>query len=191
MLASCYTPTYRPEVVDQEIEYAQDHHKHHRAPLGLESNSNHDAGHCSDQNDQYTPETPFASEDESDKEEDQKHAPSKLKVHFAVLFVNLRESGGGKPLADPTVRQNHQESTHDGKVAKEEVQVEYKAVSKRLRNHNTQESRDGIFAVLSNDDEQRRRRHCNHIGNQEQVCDATGNYASHVSRNPQNPSLHG
>lgn len=79
-----------PEVVDDEVEYAQNENEHGGAPLGLESDHDHDACNETSQADNDSPETPVASEHETDEKEDQKDTASKLEVHLPVLFVQLR-----------------------------------------------------------------------------------------------------
>ena len=81
--------TYRPEVVNKYVEDAENNHQHNRAPLGLESNYNHDTSTESQYANQYPPEVPVTSEDKSNKQEDQKNSSGKLEVHLAILLVDL------------------------------------------------------------------------------------------------------
>jgi hypothetical protein len=167
--------TYRPEVVDQQVEDAENNDKHDGTPLGLEPDDNHDTSHGAKQNDYRSSKAPLASEDEANKQEDEQHTARKLKVHLAVLFVELRKPGRGKLLAHPAVRQHHQQAAHDGQIAQEEVEVEDEPVSKCLRDNHPEQTHDGVFAVLADNDHQRRRGHGEHVGNEEQVREAPGN----------------
>ena len=105
--------SYRPEVVDQQVENAQDDHQHDSAEFRLESHNDHHACHKAEQRHNDSQQAPLAAEDESDEEEDQEDSASKLEVHLAVLLLDLRESSESLRLADPGVRENHQQSTHD------------------------------------------------------------------------------
>lgn len=71
----------------------------------------------------------MASKDEPDEQEDQQHAPGELDVHLAVLLVELRQAGGDEPLADPRVRDDHEQAADDAEVAEEEVEVRDEAVA--------------------------------------------------------------
>ena len=82
--------TYRPEIVNDDVEDAQDHNEDNGAELRLEANNDHDAGHRANQDDQDAPKAPLAHGDEADEQEDQQHATSELEVHLAVFLVELR-----------------------------------------------------------------------------------------------------
>lgn len=154
---------YRPKVVDQQIEDAQDDHQHDGAPLGLEAHHDHDASHEADNADQDAPEAPLARKDEADEQEDQKHPTRQLKVHLAVLLVNLRQPGRSEPFADPAVREHHQETTHDREIAQEEVQIEDESVAERLGDDDADETPDGVFTILPGDDEHGRDDHSDNV----------------------------
>ena len=78
---------YRPEVVDQEIENAQDHNEHDSTELCLEAYHDHDASDESKECNNDSEEAPCTAKDESNEEEDQKHSASKLEVHLAILLI--------------------------------------------------------------------------------------------------------
>lgn len=145
--------TYAPEVVDKQIENAQDDNQHDGAPLGLEADDDHDASHSADHDDQYAPEAPVAREDKADKQKDEQDASGELKVHFAVLFVDLWQSCRGKLLPNPRIRQDHQEPANHGQVPQEEVEVEYQTISDGLSDDDAQKAADCVLAVLANNDE--------------------------------------
>ena len=60
-----------PPVVDEHVEDTQNDDKERRRPLGLETNRNHRAGGKTNKRDQRTPNAPFASERETDEQEDE------------------------------------------------------------------------------------------------------------------------
>src|SRR5690242_1585846 len=102
-----------PPVVDVEVEDAENQHQHDRGKLGLEANNNHDASNEAEQASHDSPETPVATEDKANKEENEQNTSSKLEVHFLVLLVELGKTGRGKLLANPGIRENHHETAHD------------------------------------------------------------------------------
>ena len=164
--------TYRPEVVHKNVEDAQNHDKHNGTPLRLESNRNHDTSHSADQNHKHSPEAPLASEDEADEQEDEKDTTSKLEVHFAVLLVELGETCWGELLAHPAVRQDHDETAHDGEISQEEVEVEDEAVAQRLRDDHADQATDCELAMFAGNDEDAASGHCDNVDDQEEVVDS-------------------
>lgn len=124
--------TYRPEVVDEHVEHAQQQHQHDGAELSLEANDDHDAGDEAKQTNDHTPQAPLAGEDEPDEEEDQQNASRELDVHLAVLLVELRQSRGHELLADPRIGQDHEKTADDTEVAEEEVEIKDESVSEAL-----------------------------------------------------------
>lgn len=168
--------TYSPEVVDKQVEDAEDDDQKSGAELGLETDNDHDAGSSTEEADNDTPDGPLAAEDETDKEEDQENAASKLEVHLAVLLVKLGQTSESLGLANPRVGKNHDETSNDGQVAEEEVEVENQAVAESLGNDNGDEAANGIVGVLADDDESRTGNHGNNVGQQEEVSDASWDY---------------
>lgn len=161
--------TYRPEVVHQDVEHTQDQNQHDSAPLGLETNNDHDARDEPKQANQYTPKTPLAGKHESDEQENQQDPPGQLDVHLAVLLIELGQAGRHELLADPRVREHHEQTSDDTQVAQEEVQVEDQSVSEGLGHHHSKQTRDGVLAVFPGDDEGGADRHGDHVGDQEDV----------------------
>ena len=90
-----------PEVVDEQIEDAQDDDEQDGAELGLEADNHHDAGAGAKDADNDAPDGPLAAEDEADEEEDEQDAACELKVHLPVLLVDLWEPGKRLGLANP------------------------------------------------------------------------------------------
>ena len=101
-------PTYRPEVVDKDVEDAQDGDEDDGAPLGLETHNDHDAGDESDHDDRHATNAPLAGEDEANEQENEQDAAGELEVHLAVLLVELGQAGGRELFADPAVGQDHE-----------------------------------------------------------------------------------
>jgi len=62
--------TYCPEVIDQKIEDTEDDNEHGASELRLEANYNHDTSDEPEYGCNNPPDTPRATEDESNKEED-------------------------------------------------------------------------------------------------------------------------
>jgi hypothetical protein len=92
---------YRPEVIDQQIENAQDDHKHNCTELGLETNHNHHTGDESEKGNDHSPDAPLATENEANEEEYQENSASKLKVLLPVLLVDFRQTSECLGLPDP------------------------------------------------------------------------------------------
>jgi len=158
-----------PKVVDQNVENTQNQDEQDGAELGLEAYNHHDTSDGADQNDHDTAKAPFASEDESNKEEDEQHATSQLDVHLAVLLVELWQTGWSKLLANPRVGKNHQETTHDRQIAQEEVEVENESVAEGLSDDDTEETSDCILAMLADNDQESRGCHSDNVDDQEEV----------------------
>lgn len=95
--------THSPEIIDKEVEDAQEHDQHDGASLCLETDNNHDARNGANENDQDSPESPLAGEHETDEEEDKQDATRELEVHLAILLINLWQARRGKLLAHPAV----------------------------------------------------------------------------------------
>ena len=169
-----------PEVVDQQVEDAENDNQHDGAELGLESHNDHNTGDESEQADADSPEVPVATEDEADEEEDQQDTTSELEVHLAVLFVKLGETSGSKLLAHPRVGEDHEKAAHDGQIAQEEVQVEDETVAETLENNHANEAEDTVVGVLSCDDHNGADSHSDYVYDEEQVGEAAGDYEGHA-----------
>lgn len=159
--------TYSPEVINQHVENAQQHDQKDSAPLGLESNNDHNTRNETEQADNDSPQTPLAGEDKADEEEDQEHTTSELDVHLAVLLVQLRQSGWDELLAHPRVRQHHEQTTDDTQVAEEEVEIEDETVSETLRDHDGEQTGDRHLGVFTGDNEEGTYRHGNDVEDEE------------------------
>jgi hypothetical protein len=164
-----------PEVVDVEVENAENEHKHDRRELGLETNNDHDAGDESEQAGNDSPETPVTAENEAHKEEDEQDTARKLEVHLLVLLVESRQTGRGELLADPRVGEHHKKPSHDRQIAQEEVEVEHQAVSNALQNHDAHKTSYSVFGVFPCDDHDRGAGHDDYVDNEEEVGDAVPN----------------
>jgi hypothetical protein len=141
--------TYSPEVVDKDVEDTQDQDKENGRELGLETNNNHDTSNESKQTNEYSPDVPFTSKDETNEQEDEQDTSSKLNVHLAVLFIKLRQSSWGKSLANPAVTENHKKTTNNRQVTEEEVQIKDETVTESLGDNYANEADNSIFRVLA------------------------------------------
>lgn len=108
---------YRPEVVNNDVEHAQNHNQDDRAPLCLEAHRHHNTCHTTHQNHNHADEAPIAREDESNEQEYQQHSSGKLEIHLAILLVDLRQARRSESLADPAVGEDHEKAAHDAEVA--------------------------------------------------------------------------
>lgn len=163
--------TYSPEVVDEHIEDAKDDDQQRGAPLRLEAHHDHDACKKADDRDNDSANGPRSTENKAHKEEDKQHATGELEVHLAVLLLKLGQAGKDLGLAHPGIGQNHEETTHNGQVAQEEVHVENETVSKGLGDDDTAQTADSIFRVFAGDDEDGANSHSDHIDDEEEMRD--------------------
>ena len=62
---------HSPEVVDDDIEDAENQHEKGCRPLGLEADGNHDAGGKTNNGDEKPCNAPLSTEDETDEQEDE------------------------------------------------------------------------------------------------------------------------
>lgn len=170
--------SYRPEIIDKEIEDAQDDHQHHRTPLCLETHHNHHTSHESEQTNDHSRNTPITSENKPDEQEDQQDPPGKLDVHFAVFLVYRRQPRWGKPFAHPGVAENHEKPTHNAEIAEKEVQVKYKTVAESLGNDHTKEAEYSPIGVLADDDKGRTYKHGDDVDGEEEMREAPWDYES-------------
>lgn len=164
--------TYSPEVVDQEVEDAENDDQHDGAELGLETNNNHDASDETNERDNDSPKRPLAAPDEADEQEDQENATSELEVHLSVLLVERRQASESLGFPDPRIGEHHQETTNDGQVAQEEVEVEDQAVAESLDHHDAHQTSDRVVGVLADDDHGGTGDHGNDVDNEEDVVKA-------------------
>ena len=173
--------TYRPEVVDKDVENAQDGDEDYGTPLGLETNNNHHAGNETNHDDRNATNAPLAGKDEANEEENEQHAASELEIHLAVLLIELRQAGGRELFANPAVGQDHEQATHDTQVTQEEVEVEDQAVAERLRDDNADQTHDSVLAVLADDDHEGGGEHGDNVDDEEEVRDAGRNCGESVA----------
>jgi hypothetical protein len=184
--------TYSPEVVDQQVEDTQDNDQHNGAKLRLEANDNHNASHKAQHCDNDPPDAPFSAEDKSNEEEDQENTTGKLEVHLTILLINLWQTCEGLGLSYPGIGQDHQETTHNGQVAEEEVKIKNEAISERLCDDHSNESSNSIIRVLSGDDKGGAGAHGDDVDNEEQVRETPWNcrqIVSFVSRRGETHSI--
>lgn len=171
--------TYRPEVVDQDVENTQDHDENDSAPLRLEPDCNHHTRHSAYGDHGNPSRCPVTREHESDEQEDQQHTPGQLEIHLPILLIQLRQARRGELLAYPRVGEDHQQAAHDREVAEEEVQIENETVAERLGYDDGDEAGDGLLGVLADDDEEGTGRHGEDVGDEEDVGDAVGDCITH------------
>lgn len=149
----------RPEVVDEEVEDAENHDQETGAPASLEADNNHDAGTQAEHRDDDTCQGPLALNDETDEKEDEQHSAGQLEVNLAVGLAQAWKAGKDVLLGREAVRENHHETTNDGKVAKEEVEIENETVSETLDHNNTEQCTDRDLGVFAQDHSRRSSAH--------------------------------
>lgn len=118
------TETHSPEVVHNDVEDAQNHDQDDRTPLRFEPNSNHHARHAAHNDDKNAHNAPVARKDETHEQEYKQYSPRQLEIHLAILLIKARKACRGELLAHPAIGEDHEESTHDAKIAEEEIEVE-------------------------------------------------------------------
>jgi len=163
----------RPPVVHVEVEDAEDQDEHNSRELCLESDHHHDTGDKPENARDNSPEAPVATEDEANEEEDEQDAAGELEVHLLVLFVKRRQARRRKLLANPRVREHHQQAAHDGEIAQEEVEVEDKAVADALEHDNEHEPADRVLGMFPANDHDRAGGHEDYVYQEEEMVDAT------------------
>ena len=157
---------YAPPVVDEDVEDGQCNDQERRGPLSLETDCNHDACRETNEGHQEPNDTPFTPNHETNEKEDkedttgqqetvtmmsldcQNRASSQEKgnaLFLAVCFAERRKTGKKFLAGIHGVAEDHQETTDDGQVAKEEVEVEDEAVTDCLHNDNTEETAYCVF----------------------------------------------
>lgn len=164
--------TYRPEVVNQNVEYTQQDHQQNSAPLGLESHNDHDTRHKPEQANNHAPQAPLTGKHEADKKEDQEHPTGKLDVHLAVFLIKLGQAGGHELLAHPRVRQHHEQASDDTQIAEEEVKIEDETVTEALGDDHAEQAEDGIFRLFAGDDQEGAYRHGDNVEDKEGMREA-------------------
>lgn len=140
-----------PEVVDEQVEDAEDHDQETGAPTCLEADNDHDAGTQSKHRDDDTCQGPLALDDETDEKEDEQHSTGQLEVNLAVGFAETWKAGKDVLLGRKTVGENHHETAYDGQVAEEEVEIENETVSETLNHDDTEQCTDRDLGVLAHD----------------------------------------
>jgi hypothetical protein len=165
-----------PEVVDVEVEDAENKHQHDGREFGLETNNNHDTSDKSEQAGNNSPEAPVTTEDKANEKEDEQNTAGKLKVHLLVLFVKRRQTGRSELLTDPRVREHHKQTSHDGEIAQEEVEIEDQAIADTLQNHDAHETSHGVFRVFPCDDHDGGGCHNDNVYDEEEVSNAIPDY---------------
>lgn len=173
--------TYRPPIIHEQVEDAKNNDQHNSAELSLEPNHNHDTGNETEEANCDSPEAPVPSENEASEQEDQEHTSGELDIHLAILLIQLRQSSGDEPLADPGIREDHEQAANDGEVAQEEIQVEDKTVAESLRNDDAEKTGNSFLGVFAGDDQNGTGEHDDDIGDEEEVGDAPGDCEVHMS----------
>jgi hypothetical protein len=118
----------------------------------------------------------LAAEDEANEEEDEEDTTSQLEVHPLILLVQRGETSKSFALANPGVREDHNEATNDRQISQEEVEVEDQAVTESLEDYNTHETGNSIIGVLPGDDESGAGDHGDDVEDKEEVGEPAGNW---------------
>lgn len=91
-------------------------------------------------------------EDKAYKDEDEQHTTGELKVGLAVLLVDIGETSKDVFALAECLGEHHEESTHNGEVAEEEVEVKDEAVAEALNDNDSKKTSDGGFRVAFGND---------------------------------------
>lgn len=180
---------YRPEVVHEQIENAQQNHQQDGAQFGFESYHHHDAGNQANQAHDDSPKAPRSGKHEADEKEDEKYPSTKLDIHLPILLVHLRQSRKD-PFADPAVGQDHEEPAHDGQITEEKVEIEDEAVAQGLGDHHPNQANHSVLGVFADDDHCRADTHSNDVGEEEKMgyaprnCRCPGQHTVRAANSP-------
>ena len=161
--------THRPEVIYEDVEDTEYHHEQYGAELSLEANHNHDTSHESEYADHDAPNAPFSREHKSGEQEDEKDSARQLDPHFLILLVYLRQSWRSEALSYPAFREHHEQTTQDGKVAQEKVEIEDQTIAEGLSDDDAHEAEDGVIGVFARDYHRRAGQHGDDIDEEEEV----------------------
>ena len=147
---------HSPEVVDDDIEDAENQHEEGCRPLGLEADSNHYARDQTNDRNENTSDAPFPLDHETQEEENKQYSACKQEANSkfvvsrmpqtvenrGVLFLPVRLANGGKTgkrllPANHRIAKDHEQPSNDRQVSKEESQVEDESVAEALDNDNS------------------------------------------------------
>jgi len=123
---------HAPPVVSEHVEDGKHDDKEDSGPFGFETDSHEDTGGETEDGNEDTGEAPLTLEDKSDEEEDKEHASRKLEVFTPVAFTDGGQSGKSGFFVGHRVGEDHEETTDDGKIAEEKVEVEDETVAETL-----------------------------------------------------------
>jgi len=136
---------HAPPGVSEHVEDGKHDDKEDASPFGFEADCDEDAGGETKDRNEDTGKAPRALEDESDEEENEEHASRQLEVFTPVAFADGGQSGKGGFFVGHGVGEDHEETTDDGEIAEEEVEVEDETVAETLEDDDSKESKDGVF----------------------------------------------
>jgi len=141
-----------PPIIGKYVEDGQQYNQEGCGPLGLETNSDHDAGGEAEQRHEDTTDAPRTLEDKANEEEDQEDTASKLEVFPPVILSHARNAGKKLLSRTQSVTKDHEQATDDGKVAEEEVEVEDETIAKALNDDDGEKAAHSILGVALSDD---------------------------------------
>lgn len=161
-----------PPIVNEDVEDAQKSDKETGAPLGLEADGDHDTGAQTNDGDDDTGERPVALEDETNEKEDEEDSAGKLEVLASVSLAQSGQASEELLVLLQRVGENHEKSSNNTKIAKEERKVEKETVTNALRSNHSEKAKDRVFGVSLGDDSERTRKHGHDVDQEEQVGNA-------------------
>lgn len=148
-----------PPVVYQDVEDREENNEECRGPSGLEAHGDHDAGGETHDRHDDTCEGPLALEDNTDEEENEKHATRELETIVlvrqyrrwflqrandsnsllpAIVVTQSGQTSKRAPARDHRIGEDHQKATHHREVTEEKVDVENESVAETLDKNDTQ-----------------------------------------------------
>jgi len=136
-----------PPVVHCDVEDGEENDEECRSPSGLEAHGDHPASGETNDRDDDTGESPLSLEDNTNEKEDEKHATSQLEVLPAIVVTESGQTSKCALAGDHRIGEDHQQTTYNGEVAEEKVDVEDEPVAETLDEDDTQEASHCDFGV--------------------------------------------
>lgn len=163
---------HAPPVVHDDIEDGEEDDQECGRPLGLETHGDHDAGGEPDQREDQSCKGPLSLEGDSDEKEDQKDSACQLEVFLAIIVAQIGKSRKEGPTSDHRIGKDHEETSNNGEVAQEEINIKDETVTKALQDDDTQKTANCDLRVALGDDGTRGSQHGEDVQKEENLRNA-------------------